>query len=107
MDAFKDSIYYKYIDQSLNAQTMKEINRNIFEWFRTTKKVNEYLILFFMVLVAMLNMITALIILILDRTNMIEILKSLVQQIKNISNIFMYNAAYIVIQGLFWEIYSA
>lgn len=101
MDAFKDSIYYKYIDQSLNAQTMKEINRNIFEWLEL-QKVNEYLILFFMVLVAMLNMITALIILILDRTNMIGILKSLGATNKNISNIFMYNAAYIVIQGLFW-----
>ena len=76
MDAFKDSIYYKYIGQSVNAQTMKEINRNIFEWL-DLQKVNEYLILGFMVLVAVLNMITALIILILDRTQMIGILKSL------------------------------
>ena len=66
MDAFKDSIYYKYIDQKANAQTMKDINRNIFEWL-DLQKVNEYLILGFMILVAMLNMVTALIILILDR----------------------------------------
>jgi len=101
MDAFKDSVYYKYIDQKLNAQTMKEINRNIFEWLEL-QKVNEYLILGFMVLVAMLNMITALIILILDRTNMIGILKSLGATNKSITKIFMYNSAYIILNGLFW-----
>ena len=101
MDAFKDSIYYKYIDQKANAQTMKDINRNIFEWL-DLQKVNEYLILGFMILVAMLNMVTALIILILDRTNMIGILKSLGTSNKSITKIFIYNAAYIVMNGLFW-----
>ncbi len=101
MDAFKDSIYYKYVDQSVNAQTMKEINRNIFEWL-DLQKINEYLILGFMVLVAMLNMITALIILILDRTNMIGILKSLGANNKSITKVFIYNAAYIILNGLFW-----
>lgn len=101
MDAFKDSVYYKYIDQKVNAQTMKEINRNIFEWL-DLQKVNEYLILGFMVLVAMLNMITALIILILDRTNMIGILKSLGATNKSITEIFIYNSAYIILNGLFW-----
>lgn len=101
MDAFKDSIYYKYIGQQVNAQTMKEINRNIFEWL-DLQKVNEYLILAFMVIVAILNMITALIILILDRTNMIGILKSLGADNASISKIFIYNAAYIIVNGLFW-----
>lgn len=101
MDAFKDSIYYKYIGQTVNAQTMKEINRNIFEWL-DLQKVNEYLILGFMVIVAILNMVTALIILILDRTNMIGILKSLGADNSSISKIFIYNAAYIILNGLFW-----
>ncbi|HMW12540.1 MAG: ABC transporter permease [Chitinophagales bacterium] len=101
MDAFKDSVYYKYVDQSVNAQTMKDINRNIFEWL-DLQKVNEYLIVGFMVIVAMLNMITALIILILDRTNMIGILKALGANSKSITNIFLYNASYIILNGLFW-----
>ena len=101
MDAFKDSIYYKYVDQSVNAQTMKDINRNIFEWL-DLQKINEYLILGFMVLVAILNMITALIILILDRTNMIGILKSIGANNKSITKIFIYNSAYIILNGLFW-----
>lgn len=101
MDAFKDSVYYKYIDQNVTAQTMKEINRNIFEWL-DLQKINEYLILGFMVLVAVLNMITALIILILDRTNMIGVLKSMGAKNNQISKIFIYNAAYIILNGLFW-----
>jgi lipoprotein-releasing system permease protein len=101
MDAFKDSIYYKYVDQQVNAQTMKEINRNIFEWL-DLQKINEYLILGLMVLVAVLNMITALIILILDRTNMIGILKSMGANDKSITKVFLYNAAYIILNGLFW-----
>ena len=80
---------------------MKEINRNIFEWL-DLQKVNEYLILGFMVLVAVLNMITALIILILDRTQMIGILKSLGATNKSISKVFIYNATYIILNGLFW-----
>jgi lipoprotein-releasing system permease protein len=101
MESFKDSVYYKYVDQSVNAQTMKDINRNIFEWL-DLQKVNEYLILGFMVLVAVLNMITALIILILDRTNMIGILKSMGANNRSISEVFIYNAAYIILNGLFW-----
>lgn len=101
MDTFKDSVYFKYIDQSVNAQTMKEINRNIFEWL-DLQKINEYLILGFMLVVAVLNMITALIILILDRTNMIGMLKAMGAKDTFIHHIFIYHAAYIILKGLAW-----
>ncbi|MEZ5055049.1 MAG: ABC transporter permease [Chitinophagales bacterium] len=101
MDAFKDSIYYKYIDQKVNAQTMRDINRNIFEWLDLTR-VSGYMILAFAFLIAVLNMVTALIILIIDRTNMIGILKSLGASNKSITKVFVYNAAYIILNGLFW-----
>ncbi len=101
MDAFKDSIYYKYIDQKVNAQTMRDINRNIFEWLDLTR-VSGYMILAFAFLIAVLNMVTALIILIIDRTNMIGILKSIGASNKSITKVFVYNAAYIIMNGLFW-----
>ncbi len=101
MDAFKDSIYYKYIDQKVNAQTMRDINRNIFEWLDLTR-VSGYMILAFAFLIAVLNMVTALIILIIDRTNMIGILKSIGASNKSITKVFVYNAAYIILNGLFW-----
>lgn len=101
MDAFKDSVYLKYVDQKVNAKTMKDINRNIFEWLDLLT-FDGYLILGFMIVIAVLNMITALIILIIDRTNMIGILKSMGANNTSISKIFIYNAAYIILTGLFW-----
>lgn len=101
MDAFKDSVYLKYVDQKVNAKTMKDINRNIFEWLDLLT-FDGYLILGFMIVIAVLNMITALIILIIDRTNMIGILKSIGANNTSISKIFIYNAAYIILTGLFW-----
>jgi lipoprotein-releasing system permease protein len=55
-----------------------------------------------MAIVAIINMITTLIILILDRTNMIGILKALGTRNSSIQAIFIYNAAIIVGLGLFW-----
>lgn len=101
MDAFKDSVYYKYIDQKVNAQTMKDINRNIFEWLDLTR-MSGYMILVFAFLIAVLNMVTALIILIIDRTNMIGILKAIGTSNKSITQLFIYNASYIIINGLIW-----
>lgn len=99
MDSFKDSVYYKYIDQSVNAKTMKDINRNIFEWLDLTKR-SGLMILILAFVVAVLNMITALIILIIDRTNMIGILKAIGATNNQVTNIFLIQAAYIIFIGL-------
>ncbi|HPW86540.1 MAG TPA: FtsX-like permease family protein, partial [Chitinophagales bacterium] len=56
----------------------------------------------FMLVVAVLNMITALIILILDRTNMIGMLKAMGAKDTFIHHIFIYHAAYIILKGLAW-----
>jgi len=101
MNELKDSIYYKYIGQELKAVTMREENLNIFEWL-DLQRVNEYLILGLMIIIAVLNMITALIILILDRTKMIGILKALGADNSSISTLFIYNALYIIVYGLLW-----
>jgi lipoprotein-releasing system permease protein len=53
-----------------------------------------------MVIVAVINMITALMILILERTNMIGTLKALGATNWNIQKMFLYHAAYIIILGL-------
>jgi lipoprotein-releasing system permease protein len=55
-----------------------------------------------MIVVALINMITALLILILERTNMIGMLKALGAADRSIRRIFLYYAAYIVGLGLFW-----
>jgi len=55
-----------------------------------------------MVVVAVINIISALLILILERTNMIGILKALGMPNWNVRKIFLYNALYLIIKGLVW-----
>ncbi len=55
-----------------------------------------------MILVAGINMITALLVLILERTQMIGVLKALGSNDKSIRKIFLYNAIYLIGKGLFW-----
>ena len=55
-----------------------------------------------MILVAGINMITALLVLILERVQMIGILKALGSTNTSIRKIFLYNASYLILKGLFW-----
>jgi len=55
-----------------------------------------------MILVGGINMITALLVLILERTQMIGILKALGNTNWSIRKIFLYNATYLILLGLFW-----
>ena len=55
-----------------------------------------------MIIVGGINMITALLVLILERTPMIGILKALGTTNWSIRKVFLYNAAYLIAVGLFW-----
>lgn len=92
---------YQQIDSTLNCENIVEKYPAIFEWIGLFDN-NIYLIITIMILVAGINMITALLVLILERTQMIGILKALGSQNKSIQKIFLYNAAYIILKGLFW-----
>ena len=92
---------YQMIPQNLNSMTIKQMKPNIFDWLEL-QTINERVILILMVIVAVINMITALLILILERTNMIGILKSIGANNWLIRKVFLHNAAYILIIGLIW-----
>lgn len=94
-----DEIYYTIIDNTMYSETIQQINPNIFEWLKL-QKINEIIILAIMLLVAILNMITALIILILDRTKMIGILKALGAKNSVIRGIFLYQSMYIISRAI-------
>lgn len=81
------------------ANTIKELEPNIFDWLNLTD-MNERIILILMILVSIINMTTSLMILILERTNMIGILKALGTGNWTIRKLFLYNAAYIIGSGL-------
>ncbi|MEM6320311.1 MAG: FtsX-like permease family protein [Bacteroidota bacterium] len=96
----------EYIDQEevpshLLAANLKKIVPGLFGWL-DFQDINEVVILTMMIAVCIINMITALLILILERTNMIGILKAMGATNWSIRKIFLYHAAYIIGLGLIW-----
>ncbi|WP_248723578.1 ABC transporter permease [Seonamhaeicola sp. ML3] len=85
----------------LNTKTITNKYSSIFEWIKIFD-TNIYGIIGIMILVAGINMITALLVLILERTQMIGILKALGSNNWSIRKLFIYNASYLIILGLVW-----
>ncbi len=92
---------YSNIDPTLNAYTIAEKFPAIFEWL-SLFDTNIIVIIGIMILIAGINMITALLVLILERTQMIGILKALGSNNWSIRKIFLYNASYLIGKGLLW-----
>jgi len=95
-----DQIYLQTAS-TLNSKSVMEKYPSIFEWIALFDN-NMYLIIAIMILVAGINMITALLVLILERTQMVGILKALGSSNLSIRKVFLYNAAYLILKGLFW-----
>ena len=92
---------YKAIPSTLNSVTIQEKYVNIFEWLKLFD-VNIIVIMVIMIIVATINMVVALLVLILERTQMVGMLKALGATNWSVRKIFLYNAAYLIIKGLFW-----
>lgn len=92
---------YQNIPSTLNSETVEEKYITIFEWIKIFDN-NTYGIIGIMILVAGINMITALLVLILERTQMIGILKALGSSNWSIRKVFLYNATYLIGLGLLW-----
>lgn len=87
------------IDLGLNSQSIMNRFPQIFDWLGLLDK-NVQIIITLMTIVAIINMITALLIMILERTQMIGILKSIGYENTNLRLVFVYNAAYFIAYGL-------
>ncbi len=92
---------YQNTPSVLNTQTVRQKHATIFEWIDIFDK-NIFGIIGIMIIVAGINMITALLVLILERTQMIGILKALGSTNRSIRKLFLYNASYLIVLGLFW-----
>ncbi|MFN3940185.1 MAG: ABC transporter permease [Chitinophagales bacterium] len=86
-------------DPFWKVQSIHQIIPGIFDWLNL-QKINERIIILLMLIVAVINMITSLLILILERTQMIGILKAIGAANWSIRKIFLYNAAYIIAIGM-------
>lgn len=87
--------------KTLDTVTISEKYFNIFEWLQLFD-FNIIVILIIMIVVATINMVVALLVLILERTQMIGILKALGANNWSVRKIFLYNAFYLIVRGLLW-----
>ena len=84
-----------------STQTIKQLNPQIFSWLDLLD-MNVWVILILMLAVAGFNMISGLLILILERTNMIGILKSIGATNWSIRKIFLYHSFFLIGKGMLW-----
>ena len=85
----------------LKVVPIQEKYSQIFDWLNL-QDMNVIIIIVLMLVVAGFNMISGLLILILERTNMIGVLKGLGAVDGSIRKIFLYQSGYLAIKGLFW-----
>jgi lipoprotein-releasing system permease protein len=92
---------YSVIDYDLDAQTIQQLYPQIFDWIQI-QDLNVVIILVLMSLVSGITIISTLLILILEHTNDIGILKAMGTSNLKIRKIFMYATLYIAFYGLLW-----
>jgi lipoprotein-releasing system permease protein len=99
----RDAIGYKITEDSpkFKVTNIRSSYPQIFDWLNF-QDMNVIIIIFLMLLVAGFNMISGLLILILEKTNMIGVLKALGSDDKTIRRVFIYQAAYLIGKGLLW-----
>lgn len=87
--------------ETFTSQTIQEINPQIFSWLNLLD-MNVWIILILMIAVACVTMISGLLIIILERTNMIGIMKALGARNKTIRHTFLWFATFMIGKGLLW-----
>ncbi|MGI9550836.1 MAG: ABC transporter permease [Aurantibacter sp.] len=97
----KSKEIYGQTVSELDTQNIKNKYYEIFEWIGLFD-FNIAIIIGIMIIVGGINMITALLVLILERTQMIGILKAMGASDLTVRKIFLYNATYLIGLGLVW-----
>ena len=92
---------YQRIPSHLDVRTVDQLYASIYDWIALFD-FNILIILIIMIAVGTLNMATALLILILERARMVGVLKVLGATGRQIQKIFLWNAFYILLRGLFF-----
>ncbi len=83
------------------VRSIKELNPMIFSWLDVLD-LNVVVILVLMMAVSGFTMISGLLIIILERTNMIGILKAVGQQDRSLRRVFLYISAFLIGKGMLW-----
>jgi lipoprotein-releasing system permease protein len=99
----EEVVAFKFFEDGsrLRVQNIKEKYPQIFDWLGL-QDLNVIILLILMLAVAGINMISGLLIIVLERTNMIGILKALGAENGLIRRIFIIQSGHIILKGLFW-----
>ncbi len=99
----RDAVGYQILpdEEKFKVTNIREKYPQIFDWLNF-QDLNVIVIITLMLVVAGVNMISGLLILILEKTNMIGILKALGSEDITIRRIFLYQAAYLIGKALLW-----
>jgi lipoprotein-releasing system permease protein len=100
LNAMDDFIFHN-IPFEYKSTTIINKNQNLFGWLEL-QDINVLIIIGLMIFVSGINMASALLIMILDRTQMIGIFKAMGATNRSIRTVFLYIAAYLLTIGLFW-----
>lgn len=88
-----------YLPPNLKSVSIIDDYPTIFDWL-SLLDINAQVVLVLMLAVAIINMISALLIMILEKTHMIGLLKALGESNWGIRKIFLYNAFYLIGLGM-------
>jgi len=100
IEAIADHLYDE-LPSALDSRSIASRYTSIYQWI-SLFDFNVLVILVVMLLVGIINMATALLVLILERSRMVGLLKALGAEHRTIQTIFLYNGALILLRGLAW-----
>jgi lipoprotein-releasing system permease protein len=100
-DTVASKIYYEYIQPPLTTYTMHDIFPNIFDWLNL-QDVNTRVIIIIMSIVAIINLAVALLILIVEHSRMVGLLKAQGMTVGKMIQVFLYHAGIIAALGIFF-----
>jgi len=107
VDQIAENLYFKMSEKkdrlgnTFYTRSIKEINPMIFDWM-SVQDINVVVILVLILAVAGFTMISGLLIIILERTNMIGLLKSLGESNRSIRKIFLHISFFLIGKGMLW-----
>lgn len=99
MDRAYDYLDNEVLEPNLYLEKITDVFLEIFDWLKLLDK-NVYILIFFILLVACINMTSILLILIMERTQMIGMLKAMGSTNSDIRKIFIFNGMNLTIKGL-------
>lgn len=98
LDTISNNIYDQ-LPQGLNSLTIRQQYPSIFDWLNVQHQT-KWIVIIVMAIVAFINLVTFLLIIVLDRTKMIGLLQSLGANNRSIRQIFLWYGSYISLVGI-------